>query len=122
MTTSIESVPYAVLIRSRLVLTTEPTKANAGNDVREITNPNGELSEANGFNCTQRNPICNTEKVGVITMTEDAVDKKGNPIPLYVNLVLNTAKPGSTAPSGDSVTVMPAGGVQVNVYPAALRG
>jgi len=122
MTTSIESVPYAVLIRSRLILTTNPTKSNAGSDVREITNPNGELSEANGFNCTQRNPICNTEKVGVITMTEDAVDKKGNPIPLYVNLVLNTAKPGATAPSGDSVTVMPAGGVQVNVYPASLRG
>jgi hypothetical protein len=122
MTTSIESLPYAVLIRSRLVLTTEPTKPNAGRAVREITTPNGELSEANGFNCTQRNPICNTEKVGAITMTKDAVDEKGDPIPLYVNLVLNTAKPGATAPSGDAVAVMPVGGVQVNVYPAALRG
>jgi hypothetical protein len=122
MTTSVEALPYAVLIRSRLVLTKEPTKPNAGNDVREITNPNGELSEANGFNCTQRNPICNTNKVGVITMTADAEDEDGDPIPLYANLVLNTAKPGAVAPSSDKVEVLPAGGIQVNVYPASLRG
>ncbi len=122
MTTDISALSYATLIRTRLVLTPDPLAARPNKDIKRITDQPGELSEANGFNCTQRQPICNTSKVGVITMTDDAVDDDGNPTPLYANLVLNTAKPGSTAPQSDAVKLLPTGGVGVYVYPAALRG
>ena len=61
--------------------------------MKELTEPKGEIAEANGFNCTQRNPVCPTNKVGVITMRRHAEDDSGEPIPLYVNLVFDSAKP-----------------------------
>jgi hypothetical protein len=122
MTTSIEHLPYNVLIRSRLIVASTPTGTTSGRRVKDLTDPNGEIAEANGFNCTQRNPICLTNKVGVITMRKDAEDDAGDPIPLYANLVFNTAKPGTTAPAGDTVQVLPTGGVNVTVFPADLKG
>jgi hypothetical protein len=121
-TTSIDTIPYNVLNRTRLILAPDPIATAPGKDVKELTEPKGEISEANGFNCTQRNPICPTSKVGVITMRRDAEDDAGNPIPLYANLVFQTAKPGATAPAGDVVQVLPQGGVNVSVYPAELKG
>ena len=88
-----------------------------------LTDPKGELTEANGFNCTQRRPRCLTRKVGVITMSEDAEDASGLPIPLYVNLVVDTANPGSTDRPSDVVWIDPlGGGLQVTRYPASLKG
>ena len=122
MTTDVSGLSYATLIRTRLVLTPDPLAPRPNKEIKRITDPPAELAEANGFNCTQRQKICNTSKVGVITMIRNSKDDDGNPIPLYANLVLNTAKPGSAAPKSDAVELLPMGGVQVNVYPAALRG
>ncbi|MGH2994484.1 MAG: hypothetical protein ACRDL1_13250 [Solirubrobacterales bacterium] len=121
MTTSIEHIPYNVLNRSRLILAPDPTATAPGKDVKSLTEPKGEIAEANGFNCTQRNPVCPTNKVGVITMRKDAENDAGDPIPLYANLVFDTAKPGATAPAGDAVQVL-GGGLSVTVFPADLKG
>jgi hypothetical protein len=55
-------------------------------------------------------------------MRRDAEDEAGNPIPLYANLVFQTAKPGATAPTGDVVQMLPGGGLNVTTYPADLKG
>jgi hypothetical protein len=121
-TASIEHIPYNVLNRSRVILAPDPTATAPGKEVKELTEPKGEIAEANGFNCTQRNPVCPTNKVGVITMRRHAEDDSGEPIPLYVNLVFDSAKPGSTAPFGDTVQIIPGGGLNVTTFSADLKG
>jgi hypothetical protein len=124
MTSDVEHLSYAPLVRSRLILALDPTATKPGKDVKRLTDdPKGELTEANGFNCTQRRPRCLTRKVGVITMSEDAEDVSGLPIPLYVNLVVDTANPGRTDRPDDVVSIDPLGGaLQVARYPASLKG
>jgi hypothetical protein len=121
MTTTIGSLSYPVLIRSRLILAPEPTATRPGRQVKGMTQPAGEIAQANGFNCTPRNPVCPTNKVGVTTLIDDPKKEAGEPVPLYANLVLNTAKPGAIAPAGDVVQVL-GGGISVTVFPAGLRG
>jgi hypothetical protein len=121
-TTSIGTVSYNVLNRTRLVLAPDPTATKPGKDVKDMTEPRGEIAEANGFNCTRRNPLCTTSKVGVITMRRDAEDEAGDPIPLYANVVFDAVKPGSVAPAGDTVQIFPGGNLSVTTYPAAMLG
>jgi hypothetical protein len=123
MTSNVSALDYAALIRSRLILAPDPTATDPGKEVKDLTEPKGEISEANGFNCTQRRPICRSTKVGVISMRKKAEDEAGEPIPLYVNLVVDTAKPGATPALGDTVLIDPVGGVlDVTRYPADLKG
>jgi hypothetical protein len=113
--------PYNVKIRSRLILAPDPTATRPGRAIKNRTEPRGEIAEANGFNCTRRRPLCPTNKAGVITMLEDAEGRAGEPVPLYVNLLVDTAKPGSVVPAGDMVQLV-SGGLTATVYPASLRG
>jgi hypothetical protein len=124
MTTDVEHLAYGPLVRSRLILALDPSATKPGKDVKRLTeDPKAELTEANGFNCTQRRPRCLTRKVGVITMSADAEDASGLPIPLYVNLVVDTANPGSTDRPSDVVSIDPlGGGLQVTRYPASMKG
>jgi hypothetical protein len=121
-TVSVGTVPYNVLNRTRVILAPDPTAIKPGKDVKQLTEPKGEIAEANGFNCTHREPLCTTTKAGVITMRRDAEDEAGDPIPLYANVVFDTAKPGSVAPAGDAVQIFPGGGLSVTTYPAAMLG
>lgn len=122
MTNEISSLPYnTIRIKSRLVLASSPTAIGPGPEVREITQPRGEIAEGNGFNCTQRKPSCVTNKVGVITMRRVPRDAQGNPIPLYVNMTVDTAKPGAQARASDRVPVLD-GGLNVVVFPASMKG
>ena len=59
---SIELIPYNVLNRSRMILAPDPTATAPGKEVKELTEPKGEIAEANGFNCTQRNPAVSDEQ------------------------------------------------------------
>ena len=43
-----------MLNRSRVILAPDPTATAPGKEVKELTEPKGEIAEANGFNCTQR--------------------------------------------------------------------
>jgi hypothetical protein len=123
MTSNVSQLDYAALVRTRLILAPDPTATDPGKEVKDLTEPKGEISEANGFNCTQRRPICRSTKVGVIGMRKDAEDEAGDPIPLYVNVVVDTAKPGGTPAAGDTVLIDPVGGVlDVTRYPKNLKG
>jgi hypothetical protein len=122
MNTSIDHLSYLALIKSRIILARTPFDTGPGKAVKRLTDPPGEITEGNGFNCTQRHPTCVTNKVGVITMIRNPKDDLGEAAPLYANLVLNTAKPGSTAPAGDAVQILPGGGLAVTRYPAGMKG
>ena len=88
----------------------------------------GEITEANGFNCTHHDKTasqspwdspCQTQKAGVIRLTADA--KK-----LYVNLVVGTSAIGGAPKPGDVVRIAPCSpgscALQILRYPASLRG
>lgn len=121
MYNDISSLSYNIVrIKSRLVLAPSPTATGPGPEVRQITQPRGEIAEGNGFNCTQRRPRCLTLKVGVITMRRVPRDEQGNPIPLYVNLVADSARPGGQTRS--TLPILPEGGLGTIVYPASMKG
>ncbi len=83
--TAIGSVPYNVLIQSKLFLARGRNKLDhAGTS--SYTSPDGQLAELNGFNCTQgssahRTP-CNAPKRGVARITENINS-------LYVTLLVS---------------------------------
>jgi hypothetical protein len=121
-------LPYNVLIRPRLILTSRPTSTKVSDLAKRVSTSKGEITEANGFNCTHHDKTaslspwdspCHAPKAGVIRLTGDA--KK-----LYVNLVIGTSAIGGTPRSGDVVHVAPCSpgscSLQILRYPASLRG
>jgi hypothetical protein len=90
--TSIGHLDSNVHLGSRLILAPSATATTPGAVGRAFGNPHGEISEGNGFNCTQGPSAfetpCATRKVGVQRIRRDAVDPEGQPVPLYVNLVV----------------------------------
>jgi hypothetical protein len=121
-------LPYNVLIRPRLILTSTPTSTKVSDLAKKVSTSKGEITEANGFNCTHHDKTaslspwdspCHAQKAGVIRLTGDA--KK-----LYVNLVIGTSAIGGTPRSGDVVHVAPCSpgscSLQILRYPASLRG
>lgn len=81
--------PYNVFQRTGLVLSESPDSASRDGWPERAGDLNGQISETNGFNCTQgksahRNP-CTAPKLGVLEITRDS------PKTLYVNLVAGLA-------------------------------
>jgi hypothetical protein len=122
LTNNISHLPYNVRIKSRMVVAPDPTATAPGKDVKQMTDPKGEIAEGNGFNCTQRAPDCVTGKVGVMTMRKDAKNDAGDPIPLYANVTLDAARPGAAARPSDVLPISLGGGLAVTLYPAELKG
>jgi hypothetical protein len=132
MTSEISGLPYnRVLVQSRLILTSRPGATSPTRKVKRVEELKGEISEANGFNCTQGVKYiaevvggwdraaalpCETRKVGVARLTRTADD------PLYVNLVISSTPARSgAAQAGDSLIVT-GGTLRVARYPASRYG
>ena len=124
--TAPDYLPYNVLIRSRLILTSSPTSTRVSDLAKKVSALKGEITEANGFNCTHHDKMaspwdspCRTQKAGVIRLTADA--KR-----LYANLVVGTSAIGGTPQPGDAVQIAPCSpgscALQILRYPASLRG
>jgi hypothetical protein len=100
----------------------------------------GQVTPANGFNCTQGpSPFetpCRSYKTGVVTITQTPLTRTGAPKPLFVNLLSRTffpcqgcrppsrasrsARRGFGSPAGEPVAVVEPGGyLSVARYPAA---
>jgi hypothetical protein len=116
MITNISHLPYAARVGARLILAKGKRATGQGHVVKEIADLNGEISENNGFNCTQGESPCLTRKVGVLKMKRDASG------PLYVNLVAITGPKNTNARPGDHVKVGKAGGLRVTRYAPELEG
>jgi hypothetical protein len=109
------------LISSVLVLTHGRRKTSPSAFVESVASLNGELSERNGFNCTQNRTPCLNRKVGVVTMQGDAT-RNGDPVPLFANLVVTTNAKRADSRAQDRVKVLRGGHLEVTRFPAALRG
>jgi hypothetical protein len=124
LTTNIDSLPYnRVLIHSRLILADGPGATGPSSEVRQGEELKGEVTEANGFNCTQNQPLpeentnpCQTRKVGVAHLIQSADGRR------YVNLVVSAtpAKSGPAQP-GQAVEILE-GALKVVRYPASRYG
>jgi hypothetical protein len=72
------------------------------------------MSETNGFNCGKPRSPCLTRKVGVARLDEDARDGQGNPVPLYVNLLMaSEAKHDSGFNPNQRARILNRGGIDV---------
>jgi hypothetical protein len=109
-------------ITSRLVLARTRHSTRPARLAKRIASTHGEIAEANGFNCTRPHSPCPTRKVGVMSINEDAATFEGDPVPLYVNLVVTAASrpPGSL--KRNVVRINDTGRLKVVRYPAGLRG
>jgi hypothetical protein len=116
MITNINHLPYATRTGARVILAKGRQAVGQGREVKEIAEFNGEISENNGFNCTQAESPCLTRKVGVLKMKKDASG------PLYVNLVAIVGPKNRPARPGDHVKVSPAGVMRVTRFPSELFG
>lgn len=109
-------------ITSRLVLARSRHSTRPARLATRISSNHGEIAEANGFNCTRPHSPCPTRKVGVLSMDSDAVDGAGEPVPLYVNLVVTAASrpPGSL--KRRVVRINDTGRLKVVRFPQSLHG
>jgi hypothetical protein len=114
--TGIRRLRHNAKISSRLILADSPLATNTGPMSAEVGMENGEITEGNGFNCTQRTTPCVTLKSGVLEIERDA------PGPLYVNLVLSISRVGGRSPGDNLVTIREGGGLNVVRYPAEHKG
>ena len=122
MRTGIAQLRYAVRASARLILADSPNAVHQGNFVRHHAFGRGEISENNGSNCTQDERTCLYRKVGVLEMRRSAVDARGRPVPLYVNLI-TVVGPKLTKPrAGDRIDIRRRGGIEVTRYPARFNG
>lgn len=104
------------LIQSRLILADSRQATAPSTEVKQVEELKGEISEANGFNCTQDTTPCETRKVGTTHLIQNAGG------PLYVNLVVSSTPARSTqARPGEAVTVT-GGTLKVVRYPASRYG
>lgn len=121
MRTGIGHLPYAVRTSARLILAEGPREARQGQFVKKIAHLNGEISESNGFNCTQARGTCLTRKVGVLEMRRDAVRANGRAVPLYVNLVTVFGPKVLKARAGDRVKLRRSR-IRVVRFPPSVNG
>ncbi len=109
--TGITRLRHNANVSAKIVLADRPTATRPGIEALDASLLGGEITEHNGFNCTQLTTPCITDKVGVIGIVEDA------PETLYANLVLGIGRVGGRSP-GDNLVRVTAGGLQVTRYPA----
>ena len=120
--TGIGHLPYNAFISSQLVISDDPRSPRPGGFAKRVVQRPA-LGEQNGFNCTQGDSAyetpCTTRKAGIAVMRQDSVDAKGQPRPLFVNLVARSIPKLARAHDGDRAQVLRDGHLGVVRYPAA---
>ena len=115
---SIEHLAFNTFIGTRVIVATSPTATRSSGVAKEVALLGGEATEGNGFNCTQgssgyRSP-CTVVKAGATEIVRDAVDSRGRPVPLYVNVVSAAApKLSVDVTPADVFNVIPSTGLSV---------
>jgi hypothetical protein len=116
LTTGVIRLRHNAKTGSSVILADDPLDTSPGQAGIDVTGENGEITENNGFNCTQRTSPCETAKIGVFEVAQDA------PGTLYVNVIVSVGRVGGRAPGDNSVTVQEGGGLEVVRYPADQKG
>jgi hypothetical protein len=121
-TTAIAHLPYNAYVGSEVILAGRPGATRPSRAAKRAAAGalRGRITEANGFNCTQgpsayRTP-CLARKAGLIEIVHDAVDRRGRPKPLYVNLVSHLAPKLARARPGERARVKRSGLLEVTRF------
>jgi hypothetical protein len=115
---SIEHLAFNTFIGTRVIVATSPTATRSSGIAKQVALLGGEATEGNGFNCTQgrsgyRSP-CTVIKAGATEIVRDAVDNRGRPVQLYVNVVSAAApKLSVDVTPADVFNVIPSTGLRV---------
>ncbi len=108
--TSRADLPYSTRTSAQLILASSRRQTRPDPLARRVGN-GGEISEANGFNCTRVKNVCITRKVGVMRIARNAGDRA-----MYVNLVMIVGPKQKKAAPGDRQRVLRRGSLSVTRY------
>ena len=110
----VRHLPHDARASAQLVLTDSPNAVRPGPITQRVVQGGGEMSETNGFNCGKPRSPCRTLKVGVARLARDARDRRGRPVPLFVNLVMaSEAKHDVGFDPNDRARILDRGGIRV---------
>ena len=112
-------LPYSVRTSSQLILAEGRRDTRPGPLARHLGG-GGEISEANGFNCTRDHRACTTRKVGVLRVARSA-RKHGRYRPVFVNLVMIVGPKRFGTGPGDRYRVLKRGRMSVTRYRKPVR-
>ncbi len=84
----VRHLPHDARATAQLILADRRTAVRPGPIARRVVKGGAEMSETNGYNCGKPRSPCRTLKVGVARLAEDARDRQGDPVPLFVNLIM----------------------------------
>jgi hypothetical protein len=124
---SIASLPYPSFVGTHVILTHGPQAVTPAGVARTAVGAHGDLTEANGFNCTHgasayRTP-CRTRKAGAVRIRH-TVARNGRFIPLYLNVVSAGKAKRATPQPHHRMRVLARGALRVRRFraPDGRRG
>jgi hypothetical protein len=110
----VRHLPHDARATAQLILTDSQRAIEPGPIARRVVRGGAEMSETNGFNCGAPRSPCRTLKVGVARLTEDARNGQGEPVPLFVNLVMASEAKHDTGFDPDHrAKILDRGGIEV---------
>ncbi len=112
--TNIARLRYAAVTTTKVILAETRLGTHPGALARDVGG-DGEITEGNGYNCTQNKATCISRKAGVLKITKDA-RSAGEPRPLYVNVVVIVGPKRKRARPGDRDRVLGRGDLEVTRY------
>lgn len=86
----VRQLGYNALVGAELVVARGPNAVDPSRAIKRSVSQKGRISPVNGTNCTPVNSPCLTRKVGVATIRRQLRGHSGDPLPLFVNLVIRT--------------------------------
>ena len=114
---------YSARVTTHLILAGGPRATKPSPRVARMSSSlQGQIAEANGYNCTKVQTPCPYTKVGVLRMRRDARNRAGHRIPLYVNLFVVSNPKRARRHSGDRLAILPHPKLKVTRYRPSLRG
>lgn len=112
--TNIARLRYAAVTTTKVILAEKRLGTHSGALARHVGG-DGEITEGNGYNCTQNKPTCISRKAGVLRITKDA-RMNGELTPLYVNVVMIVGPKRKRARLDDRDRVLGRGALEVTRY------
>ncbi len=119
-TMRISSVNYSVYIGTKVILAPGPKDKASKGFVNDVVSNRGDVTESNGFNCTQGRSAfedpCTTKKAATVLIEGDLPQSgNGEPKPVFVNIVTAGLPKLATAGRNDRMEAE-GGGIKVKRY------
>jgi hypothetical protein len=96
---------YNALVGAELIIARGPNANTPSRLVRRSVSQKGRISPVNGTNCTPVNSPCLTRKVGAAKIRRALSGGSGEPLPLFVNLVVRTKQKRVDREHGDRLRI-----------------